>query len=126
MGLAPALAIMLGADVGTALMVQLFSLDLSWLAPLAIALGVVMHLSRKGTRVGHVGRISIGAGLIIVALQMILSAAKPFTQAAGVKVIFATLTGDPMLDLLVGAVFAVAAWSTSRWCCWCRPSSPAA
>jgi len=112
MGLAPALAIMLGADVGTALMVQLFSLDLSWLAPLAIAAGVVLHLSRKGTRVGHVGRISIGAGLIIIALQMILSAAKPFTQAAGVKVIFATLTGDPMLDLLVGAVFAVAAWSS--------------
>lgn len=112
MGLAPALAIMLGADVGTALMVQLFSLDLSWLAPLAIAVGVVLHLSRKGTRVGHVGRISIGMGLIIVALQMILSAAKPFTQAAGVKVIFATLTGDPMLDLLVGAVFAVAAWSS--------------
>ncbi|HEX4943758.1 MAG TPA: Na/Pi symporter, partial [Usitatibacteraceae bacterium] len=38
--LAPALAIMLGADVGTSLMAQVFSLDLSWLSPLAIFFGV--------------------------------------------------------------------------------------
>lgn len=47
MGLAPALAIMLGADVGTSFAVQLFSFDLSWLAPLAIAGGVILHLSIK-------------------------------------------------------------------------------
>ena len=112
MGLAPALAIMLGADVGTSLVVQLFSFDLSWLAPLAIAGGVILHLSRKGTRAGQIGRVSIGVGLIVVALQTILGAARPFTQGAGVKVIFGTLTGDPMLDLLIGAVFAVMAWSS--------------
>ena len=112
MGLAPALAIMLGADVGTSLVVQLFSFDLSWLAPLAIAGGVILHLSRKATRAGQIGRISIGVGLIIVALQTILAAAKPFTQGAGVKVIFSSLTGDPMLDLLIGALFAVMAWSS--------------
>nr|MBA2548490.1 Na/Pi cotransporter family protein [Burkholderiaceae bacterium] len=33
---AAALAVMLGADVGTALMVQFFSLNLAWLAPLLI------------------------------------------------------------------------------------------
>jgi phosphate:Na+ symporter len=112
MGLAPALAIMLGADVGTSLVAQLFSFDLSWLAPLAIGGGVILHLSRKATRAGQIGRISIGIGLIIFALQMILQAAKPFTQATGVKVIFGTLTGDPMLDLLIGAVFTVCAWSS--------------
>ncbi len=112
MGLAPALAIMLGADVGTSLVVQLFSFDLSWLAPLAIAGGVILHLSRKATRAGQIGRVAIGVGLIIVALQTILAAAKPFTQAAGVRVIFGSLTGEPMLDMLVGALFAVLAWSS--------------
>src|SRR5687767_13321026 len=112
MGLAPALAIMLGADVGTSLVVQLFSFDLSWLSPLAIGGGVILHLSRKGTRIGQIGRISIGVGLIILALQMILQATKPLTQAAGVKVILGSLTGDPMLDMLVGAVLSVAAWSS--------------
>ncbi len=112
MGLAPALAIMLGADVGTSLVVQLFSFDLSWLAPLAIAGGVILHLSRKATRAGQIGRVAIGVGLIIVALQGILAAAKPFTQAAGVKVIFGSLTGDAMLDMLIGAGLAVMAWSS--------------
>jgi phosphate:Na+ symporter len=112
MALAPALAVMLGADVGTSLVAQLFSLDLSWLSPLAIGGGVILHLSRKATRAGQIGRIAIGVGLIILALQMILQAARPFTQAAGVKVIFGTLTGDPMLDLLIGALFTMLAWSS--------------
>ena len=76
MPLAPALAIMLGADVGTSLVVQLFSLDLSWLSPLLIGFGVLFHLTRKATRAGQVGRIAIGLGLIILALQIILQAAR--------------------------------------------------
>lgn len=112
MPLAPALAVMLGADVGTSLVVQVFSFDLSWLAPLAIALGVVLHLSRKATRAGQVGRIAIGIGLIITALQMIMAATRPITAAYGADGIFATLAGDPMLDLLLGALLTVLAWSS--------------
>jgi len=112
MPLAPALAIMLGADVGTSLVVQLFSFDLSWLAPLAIGVGVILHLSRKATRAGQIGRIAIGVGLIILALQMILAAARPFTQAAGVQVIFGSISGDPLLDLAIGALFTMLAWSS--------------
>ncbi len=110
--LAPALAIMLGADVGTSLMAQVFSLDLSWLSPLAIGGGVILHLSRKATRAGQIGRIAIGVGLIILALQMILQAARPMTATAGVQVIFGTLSGDPLLDLLIGALFSMLAWSS--------------
>ena len=55
MALAPALAIMLGADVGTSLVVQVFSLDLSWLSPLLIGFGVLFHLMRKATREGQIG-----------------------------------------------------------------------
>lgn len=112
MPLAPALAIMLGADVGTSLVVQVFSFDLSWLAPLLIGVGVVMHLSRKGTQAGQIGRVAIGIGLILLALQMIMNAARPLSQAPGVKVILASISGDPLLDILVGAVFAVAFWSS--------------
>ncbi len=112
MPLAPALAIMLGADVGTSLVVQLFALDLSWLSPLLIGFGVLFHLTRKATRAGQVGRIAIGLGLIILALQIILQAARPMTAGAGVKVLFGTLSGDPLLDILIGALFTLAAWSS--------------
>lgn len=112
MALTPALATMLGADVGTALMARVLTLDLSWLSPLLIFLGVIFFLSRKQTRVGQLGRVGIGLGLIILALQLIVEAATPITQAQGVKVVFASLTGDILLDALVGALFAMISYSS--------------
>ncbi|VVM95372.1 hypothetical protein PS862_01671 [Pseudomonas fluorescens] len=112
MALTPALATMLGADVGTALMARVLTLDLSWLSPLLIFLGVIFFLSRKQTRLGQMGRVSIGLGLIILALQLIVESAAPITQAQGVKVIFASLTGDILLDALVGALFAMISYSS--------------
>ncbi|CAM3297339.1 MULTISPECIES: Na/Pi cotransporter family protein [Pseudomonas] len=112
MGLTPALATMLGADVGTALMARVLTFDLSWLSPLLIFLGVIFFLSRKQTRAGQMGRVGIGLGLIILALQLIVEAAGPITHAQGVKVIFASLTGDILLDALVGALFAMISYSS--------------
>ena len=110
--LTPALVIILGADVGTALMARILTFDLSWLSPLFIFFGVVFFLGRKQTRAGQLGRASIGLGLILLALQLIVAAATPITQAAGVKVIFSSLTGDVMLDALIGAVFAIISYSS--------------
>ncbi len=112
MALTPALATMLGADVGTALMARVLTLDLSWLSPLLIFLGVIFFLSRKQTRAGQLGRVGIGLGLIILALQLIVESAAPITQAQGVKVVFASLTGDILLDALVGALFAMISYSS--------------
>lgn len=112
MTLTPALAIMLGADVGTALMARVLTFDLSWLSPLLIFLGVIFFLSRKQTRAGQLGRVGIGLGLIILALQLIVEAAAPITHAQGVKVLFASLTGDILLDALVGALFALVSYSS--------------
>ena len=42
LGLAPALAVMLGANVGTTLVVQLLSFDTSLLAPLALLSGLLL------------------------------------------------------------------------------------
>lgn len=109
---AAALAIMLGADVGTAVMVQVFALDLSWLAPLAIIIGVVVFLSRRNERAGQVGRVILGFGVMILALQMIAAATMPLAQGAGVKTLFAQISGDLMLDVLIGAVFAVLSYSS--------------
>jgi phosphate:Na+ symporter len=112
MALTPALVTMLGADVGTALMARVLTFDLSWLSPLLIFVGVIFFLSRKQTRLGQMGRVAIGLGLIILALQLIVEAAHPITHAKGVKVIFASLTGDLLLDALVGALFAMMSYSS--------------
>src|SRR5438132_6483210 len=64
-GTAPALSVMLGADVGTALVTLVLSYDLSWLAPFLIFVGVVLFLTMQAARIGRFGRILIGLGLIM-------------------------------------------------------------
>lgn len=110
--LAPALAIMLGADVGTALMAGVLSFDLSWLSPLLIFCGVITHLSHKQKPSGQLGRVAIGLGLIMLALQLIEAATQPMTRIAGIDILFSSITGDAMLDVLLGAVFAVVTYSS--------------
>src|SRR5512140_2665030 len=66
-----ALAVMLGADVGTSLMAVVFSFDLSWLSPLFILVGVVLFLSRQSTPTGRVGQVLIGLGLMLLALGLV-------------------------------------------------------
>lgn len=112
MALTPALAIMLGADVGTALMARVLTFDLSWLSPLLIFVGVIFFLSRRQTRAGQLGRVGIGLGLMLLALELIVAAATPITQAHGIKVLFASLTGDLLLDALIGALFALISYSS--------------
>lgn len=110
--LTPALVIILGADVGTALMARVLTFDLSWLSPLLIFIGVCLFLGRKQSRAGQLGRVVIGRGLILLALELIVSASTPITQASGVKVLFSSLTGDILLDALTGALFAIISYSS--------------
>ncbi|MGH6609725.1 MAG: Na/Pi cotransporter family protein [Burkholderiaceae bacterium] len=109
---AAALAVMLGADVGTALMVQFFSLNLAWLAPLLIVAGVVVYLSKKNERAGQIGKVVLGLGVMILALQMVTAATAPLTQASGVRVLFDQLSGDLLLDVLIGALLVVVSYSS--------------
>jgi phosphate:Na+ symporter len=110
--LSSGLAIMLGADVGTALMARILTLDLSWLSPVLVLVGVPLFLSRKQNSVGQVGRTMIGLGLILLALHLIVEAVQPMMHGAGVRVMFGALTGDTMLDALVGAAFAMISYSS--------------
>ncbi|WP_433706570.1 Na/Pi cotransporter family protein [Paraburkholderia sacchari] len=112
MSLASGLTVLLGADVGTALMARVLTLDLSWLSPLLILMGVPLFLTRKQTRLGQTGRAIIGLGLILLALHLIVEAAQPMMQGAGVRVMFGALTGDAILDALVGAAFAMVSYSS--------------
>src|SRR5438874_8139308 len=60
--LVPALAVMLGANVGTTLIVQALSFDVSRVSVLFILIGVMMFRRGGGTRTGRPGRVGIGPG----------------------------------------------------------------
>jgi len=107
-----ALAVMLGADVGTALMVVVYSFDLAWLSPLLIVVGVVVFISRQKVPAGHVGRVLIGLGLITLALQLIVGATRPLMESTAVRGLLAALPNEVLLDILVGAVLTVLSYSS--------------
>ena len=111
-GTAAGLAVMLGADVGTALMVVVFSFDLSWLSPLLIFVGVVMFVAREKALGGRIGRVLIGLGLITLALQLIVAATRPLTEAPAVRALLVALPNEVLLDIFVGAVLAVLSYSS--------------
>src|SRR4051812_1078135 len=107
-----ALAVMLGADVGTAMMAVVFSFDLSWLSPLLIFVGVVVFITRQNSGAGPIGRVLIGLGLITLALQLIVAATRPLTESPAVRGLLVALPNDVLLDVFVGAVLTVLSYSS--------------
>src|SRR5438477_7809551 len=65
--LVPALAVMLGANVGTTLIVQVLSFNVSEVSFLLILLGVFMFRRSSVTRTRDLGRVGIGLGLMLIA-----------------------------------------------------------
>jgi phosphate:Na+ symporter len=102
-GLVPALAIMLGANVGTTLIVQLLSFNIAAIAPVLFVLGLVAFRGGARSRIKDLGRVSIGLGLMLLSLHILLDTLAPAENAPGVRVFVNAITGDPMLCILIGA-----------------------
>lgn len=107
-----ALAVMLGADIGTSLMAVVFSFDLSWLSPLLIVVGVFTFISSEHTTLGRLGRVAIGLGLITLALHLIVAATKPLTQSPAIVALLAALPNELLLEFFVGALLTVLSYSS--------------
>jgi phosphate:Na+ symporter len=110
--LVPALAIMLGANVGTTLIVQLLAFNVAAVAPVLFVIGLVAFRAGEGTRVRDLGRIAIGFGLVLLALHIIIDRLAPAESAPSVRVLLDAVTGDPIMAILVAAVFTWAAHSS--------------
>ncbi len=107
-----ALAVMRGADIGTALMAVLFSTDLSWLSPLFIFVGVVLFLARQETTAGRVGRVFIGLGLMLLALERITQATDPMMSSPVTQALLQSMGSDLLAEILIGAVLAIISYSS--------------
>ncbi|WP_244222560.1 Na/Pi cotransporter family protein [Cupriavidus lacunae] len=107
-----ALPIVLGADVGTSLMARLLSVDISWLSPLLLVIGIALRLSGKASLRGQTGEVIVGLGLITLALQLIRLYAAPLLHAEIVRAIFTSLGNDALLALVIGALVTLLAYSS--------------
>ena len=106
------LAIMLGADVGSTLVVQVLSFDISWLSPALILAGVVSFLAGPSAQWRHVGRMLIGLGLMLLALTLVVGASEPLRESTTLQYVMRPLASDPILALLLAAVITWVAHSS--------------
>ena len=110
--LVPALAILLGANVGTTLIVQVLSFDVAAVAPVLFIIGLVAFRAGAGTRIKDLGRIFIGFGLLLLALHIVIDTLAPAESAPGVKVVLDAITGDPVMCIVIAGIFTWAAHSS--------------
>jgi phosphate:Na+ symporter len=112
LALVPALAIMLGANVGTTLIVQVLSFNVAKAAPLLFVIGLVSFRSAADKRLKDLGRVAIGLGLVLLSLHILIDTLAPAESAPSMRALLNALTGDPVLCVLVAAVLTWAAHSS--------------
>ena len=110
--LVPALAVMLGANVGTTLIVQVLSFDVAAVSPALILIGVLLFRRAGATRTRDLGRVSIGLGLMLMALHQLVGTITPFEDTTSLRMVLGAITTQPVLDVLVAAALTWAAHSS--------------
>jgi phosphate:Na+ symporter len=112
MTLAPALAVMLGANVGTALLTQVLSFNMGLVGPPLVLIGVLVFRWAAGGRAKNLGRIGIGLGLMLMALAGLLHTLGPIENTPLLRPVVSALAHDPLLAVLVAAALTWACHSS--------------
>lgn len=110
--LLPGLAAMLGANVGTTIIVQLLSFNLSAVAPAFILFGVWLFRRHQPSRRRDMGRTLIGFGLLLLALHELVQLLTPLQSSPVVRMLLDTLADQPVFALLLAAILTWAAHSS--------------
>jgi phosphate:Na+ symporter len=111
-GLVPALAIMLGANVGTTLIVQVLSFNIAAVAPVLFVIGLVAFRAGAQSRIKDLGRVAIGLGLMLLALHILIDSLAPAEDAPAVRALLRSITGEPVLCIVIAAALTWAAHSS--------------
>ncbi len=111
--LVPALAVMLGANVGTTLIVQALAFDIYRAAPVLVLLGVLLFRRSATSRTRDLGRVAIGLGLMLFALGALMTAiAIPSHDTPILRLLLDAISSDPIIAALLAALLAWAAHSS--------------
>lgn len=110
--LIPAMAIMLGANIGTALIVTLLSFNVAILSAPMILFGVVIFRNQNNPTWHDLGRVFIGMGLMLLALHQMVTALEPIATAPEVLTLLSVLDTLPIIAVILGAAAAFAVHSS--------------
>jgi len=99
-----ALAAMLGADIGTTLVVQSLSLSSQSLVPILLIIGFLAFAVINHPQIQHIGRIVIGIALMLTSLGMIVAATGGLGESALFAFMLQKLGEDPFLAIIIAAL----------------------
>ncbi|HET7699443.1 MAG TPA: Na/Pi cotransporter family protein [Candidatus Limnocylindria bacterium] len=97
------IGVILGADIGTTVTVQLLAFNLLEIAPLIVFAGWALSLA-KGTP-GYVGRAVLGFGFLFLGMKLIVEGTVPLKHSPLFADILAALSGQTILLLVIAAAF---------------------
>jgi phosphate:Na+ symporter len=106
------IALMLGADVGSTLIVQALSFDVSWLSPALLVIGVLLFMNSEHSAKRALARAAIGLGLILLSLTLISTASAPLRETESFTIVLRSLTDEMILAVLAMAAMTWAAHSS--------------
>ncbi|HBY98661.1 MAG TPA: hypothetical protein DEP84_32730, partial [Chloroflexi bacterium] len=101
MSLSQTLGVILGADIGTTLTVQLLAFKIQDYALLLIGVAVPMMLAIRRPQINHFGRALLGFGFIFLGLKVITDTMTPFRQDPLVQEVLLSLAAAPLLVLIL-------------------------
>ncbi len=99
-----ALALILGADLGSALMAQVLFLPVQHAIPFVLLAGVVTFFKARTRKSKQVGRILIGFSLVLLSLELIRQATAPIAGNEIVQAIAAYFQSDLVSAFVLAAV----------------------
>ena len=112
MTLRQAVWIIMGANIGTTITGQLIALDVGVIAPLLAFVGVALVVFIKRPSVRYWGQIVAGLGILFIGMNMMSDSMKPL-QDSQVFINLMTTFQNPLIGILVGAVFTAIIQSSS-------------
>ncbi|MBM6854165.1 Na/Pi cotransporter family protein [Mediterraneibacter glycyrrhizinilyticus] len=112
MTLKQAVWIIMGANIGTTITGQLIALDIGAIAPLFAIGGVAVMMFVKNEKVHHVSSIFAGLGILFIGMDMMGAAMEPL-QESEAFISLMTKFSNPLIGILVGAVFTAIIQSSS-------------
>lgn len=110
--LVPALAVMLGANLGTTLIVQVLSFDVVLISPALILIGMLMFRRDTRTQSHDLGRVFIGLGLMLLALRQLLDLMTGYENSPILSMMLNAVSASWFLDVCLAATLTWAAHSS--------------
>jgi len=105
--LAKSLIVILGADLGATLTVQLLAFRIYQLALPVMTLGIALFLWGRKTRAHAIGQGLLGFGFVLLALRFLADASGEVGRIEGLRILMADLSSAPYTAFVTGCLLAV-------------------